>query len=168
MSDNLAADLVVGCIADIDIDSLVSQGIAGIIIDMDNTLAPWRSTEIPPLHIEWVKKVKSHGIKLCILSNAASDIRVQPAADLLGVPFITKACKPLAVGFTRAAKLLDLPMNKIAVAGDQVFTDIWGGNRLGIFTILTNPLSKREAVITLVLQRPLERLLGRRQKQSNS
>ncbi|MEI6519477.1 MAG: YqeG family HAD IIIA-type phosphatase [bacterium] len=164
MSDNLAADLVVGCIADIDIDLLIERGIAGVIVDMDNTLAPWRSTEVPPSHIDWVHNAKSRGLKVCILSNAGSDGRVRPAAEMLGISFITKACKPLAVGFKRAARMMNLPIEKIAIAGDQVFTDIWGGNRLGMFTILTTPLSKREAVITLVLQRPLERLLGRRQK----
>ncbi len=164
MSDNLAADLVVGCIADIDIDLLVQRGIAGVIVDMDNTLAPWRSTEVPAAHIAWVQAALARGLKVCILSNAGSDKRVKPAADLLGISFITKACKPLSIGFLRAAKILNLPVDKIAIAGDQVFTDIWGGNRLGIFTILTSPLSSREAVITLILQRPLERLLGRRQK----
>lgn len=164
MIDNLAADLVVGCIADIDIDLLIERGIAGVIVDMDNTLAPWRSTEVPLTHVNWVKNAISRGIKVCILSNAGSDGRVRPAAEMLGISFITKACKPLAVGFKRAAKMMNLPIEKIAIAGDQVFTDIWGGNRLGMFTILTTPLSKREAVITLVLQRPLERLIGRKQK----
>ncbi len=164
MSDNLAADMIVGCIADIDIEILIKRGITGVIVDMDNTLAPWRSTDVPKKHIEWVQSALKNGIKVCILSNAASDIRVKPAADMLGVPFITKACKPLKSGFLHAAKILDLPIEKIAIAGDQVFTDIWGGNMLGMFTILTTPLSTREAVITLILQRPLERLLGRREK----
>ena len=51
-----------------------------------------------------------------------------------------------------------------AMIGDQLFTDIYGGNRLGLLTILVNPLSPRDALPTKLLQRPLERLLGRAPK----
>ena len=46
------------------------------------------------------------------------------------------------------------------VIGDQIFTDVWGGNRLGIKTILVVPVSDRDEWITWI-KRGIERLVIR-------
>jgi predicted HAD superfamily phosphohydrolase YqeG len=48
-----------------------------------------------------------------------------------------------------------------AIVGDQMFTDILGGNRSGIYTIMVRPLERREFVYTRFVSRPPERLLLR-------
>jgi HAD superfamily phosphatase (TIGR01668 family) len=97
-----------------------------------------------------------------VVTNAASTKRVQPVAEHLGIPWIIRAAKPLPRGYRHAMGLLGTTPATTAMIGDQVFTDILGGNRLGLYTILVDPLpNAREALITRMVQRPLERVVGR-------
>jgi len=110
---------------------------------------------------EWLARVRQAGLSVCLLTNAATDGRVRPVAESLGVPWIVRALKPLPSGYLRAMRLLDTTPETTAMIGDQVFTDVYGGNRLGLYTILVDPMSTREALVTRLVQRPLERLVGR-------
>ena len=42
--------------------------------------------------------------------------------------------------------------------GDQLFTDVWGANRTGIYSILVKPMDPREE-IQIVLKRYLEKIV---------
>jgi uncharacterized protein len=164
MSMLLRPHLLVRRLTDIDPRALVQQGVRGLVLDLDNTLAPWRSVLVPSEVVAWVADVKEAGLLATIVSNAASDGRVRPVASQLGIPYVVRAAKPLAGGFMKAMKLMRTDPVGTAVLGDQLFTDVLGGNRLGLYTILVDPLSQREALITRLLQRPLERLVGRVQR----
>jgi hypothetical protein len=87
---------------------------------------------------------------------------VKAIADSLGFDMVAKALKPLPFGFKSAMKRHGATPSNTAVIGDQMFTDILGGNLLGIKTVLVLPLSESDLPHTLVLRR-LERLaLGER------
>ncbi len=148
-------------ILDIDSHALRQQGIRGVILDLDNTLTAWRSPTVTPEVTAWVRQVQALGMRPCIVSNAFSAHRVRVVAEQLGIPWITRAAKPLSRGFIRGMALIGATPDTTVMIGDQLFTDIWGGNRLGLYTVLVEPISLREAWTTKLLQRPLERVIGR-------
>jgi HAD superfamily phosphatase (TIGR01668 family) len=151
-------------VGDITCTELQAAGIQAVLLDLDNTLTPWKSLEIAPPVITWVAELQAAGVAACIVSNAATARRVRPIGDLLGIPWITRAGKPFPHAFHRAMTLLQADPAATAIIGDQVFTDILGGNLLGLHTILVDPLSAHESVFTRLLQRPLERWIGREPK----
>jgi len=144
----------------LDLEDLKGKGITAIILDLDNTLLPWGSNDIPAETLRWVDKAKKLGFKLCITSNGLTG-RVQQIAATLDVPAVCKAVKPRKKPFQKALELLETCPGETAVAGDQLFTDILGGNRLSLYTILTNPLSDRELSSTRLLRRVETYVMGR-------
>lgn len=151
---------------DICSNELCALGIRGVILDLDNTLTPWKSVHLSLEIIDWIAQLHATGVHCCIASNAASARRVQPVADQLGIAWITRACKPWPHAFRRAMAVMGTAPDTTAVFGDQIFTDIFGANRLGLYTVLVEPVSSQEALVTRVIQRPLERLVGRTAKAS--
>lgn len=152
--------LVVHSVHDIDLDRLAARGIRGIIVDVDNTLVAWGGKEPPREIVDWFDRVRTRGFSVCLLSNAG-ERRVTAFATALGVPAVPGAAKPRRRGFLAALRLLGTEPVATAVIGDQIFTDVWGGNRLGLFTILVTPVSRREFIGTRFV-RLLERVVARR------
>ena len=165
MLENIRPHRIITRLVDIDCDELAARGIRGVLLDLDNTLTPWRSIVIAPDVERWVGRLRQAGLTACIVSNAATARRVRPVAERLGLPWVTRALKPLRRGFLRGMRLMGTTPDTTAMVGDQLFTDIYGANRLSLYIILVDPLSPREALLTKLLQRPLERLLGRIAKQ---
>jgi len=149
-------------VPDIDCARLAAHGIRGVMLDLDNTLAPWRSPAIFPGVAAWIAQAKACGLRACIVTNAGSAARVRPIADSLAIPWVTRALKPLAGGYRRGMALLGTAPDSTAMIGDMLLTDIIGANRLGLFTVLVEPKSAREALPARLVQRPLERLIGRK------
>lgn len=152
--------LFVDALEDIDLARLWRLGIRGLIVDLDNTLVAWNAYDLPERIARWVAKAKEQGFAICIVSNALEE-RVAYFSRLLAIPGISKARKPRRGAFRIALETLGLQRNQVAVIGDQVFTDVLGGNRLGLYTILVRPISRREFFLTR-LGRFFERLVLRR------
>lgn len=131
----------------IDLDELREKGIKGIIVDLDNTLVPWNGNEVFPEVTEWMQGVKEKSFEVCIVSNNDFN-RGDELAKYFDVPAIWKAVKPRRRAFRKALRIMDLKAAEVAVVGDQVFTDILGGNRLGLYTILVLPINKKEFIGT--------------------
>ncbi|MCE5202690.1 MAG: YqeG family HAD IIIA-type phosphatase [Coriobacteriales bacterium] len=147
-------------VCDIDLDALRRQGIIGILLDLDNTLLPRDTNVVPDRMAEWVDVVKRHDMAVCFLSNNWHE-RVCAVARELGYPVVAKAVKPLPFAFWRALGVLGLPAERCAVVGDQLFTDVLGGNLVGCHTILVDPLSSTDLPHTLVLRRLESLIMGR-------
>ncbi|MFO7171619.1 MAG: YqeG family HAD IIIA-type phosphatase [Bacillota bacterium] len=141
----------------IDVKALRARGIRAVMVDLDNTLVAWRYPRPTPAVLEWFDRLRAEGIKVCIVSNGGSR-RVEAFARQAGVPFIGSARKPRSRGFRRALALLGTRPSETAVVGDQLFTDILGGNLLGLYTILVAPVSRREFIGTRLV-RVVERLV---------
>ncbi|MGE5598079.1 MAG: YqeG family HAD IIIA-type phosphatase [Bacteroidota bacterium] len=139
---------------------LLDQGIRGIILDLDNTLVEWGAETIDDDLRAWVERFKAAGFRLCIVSNALPQ-RVAAVAGVLGIPGVPQATKPFKTAFRRALAILGTRPEETAVVGDQLFTDILGGNRMDLYTIWTSPISETEFVSTKAVRR-LERLVVRR------
>ena len=146
----------VNSLYEIKLDKLRKLEIKGIIFDLDNTIIPWDSPHMQPEIIVWINHLQANGFKICLVSNNMGQ-RVGDIAGLLCIPYISRAYKPAKTGFRRAVKAMGLAENEVAVVGDQLFTDILGGNRLGLFTIWVTPLSSNEFIGTKIT-RKLEKI----------
>lgn len=138
-------------IYDIDLRALRQRGVRGIICDLDNTLVAWDSSETAPELRRWLADAKSAGIQVCIVSNNGRT-RVGNFAEPLGLPFVANAAKPRRKAFRKAMELLGTSPRETAVIGDQVFTDVFGGNRQGMHTILVVPISRQEFIGTRLVR----------------
>ncbi|MCD1258439.1 YqeG family HAD IIIA-type phosphatase [Paenibacillus athensensis] len=144
-------------IYDIQIDQLWSFGVRGIITDLDNTLVGARDPHATPELIEWLAQVRKLGFKVVIVSNNRRG-RVSAFAEPLGIPFIYGAKKPTNVAFHKAMRLLGTNARQTAVIGDQMLTDVLGGNRMGLYTILVQPISVRDEGFFTKVNRRIEKL----------
>jgi len=144
---------VVESVKELEPETLQERGITAIITDLDNTLVPWRHYEVMPGVVEWLAKLELAGIKICIASNTIHTARLKQLADTMNIPFVDRVRKPRTGGFLRAMKAMGSNTRNTAVFGDQIFTDIVAGNRLGLHTILLRPpLSKEEFVSTQLVR----------------
>ena len=152
----LYPDAMYDRIEDIDIDKLKKLNIKGMILDIDNTLMDKTKILQKPV-IDWVEKVKNSGIKVYILTNTNKRKKVEKVVNELKLPYIMIALKPLKRGFKKCLKLLQLEPKEICVIGDQIFTDVLGGNRMGMYTIYTKPINEKDCNIGTALKRPIEK-----------
>lgn len=162
MFRRLKPDQMVECVCNVRLEELMERGICNIIIDLDNTLAPWGEDQIIPEVYQWVKAGHEMGFKFCIVSNS-SPKRVRYFASRLGMLAAFKRWKPFSRAFKSALTQLNGNQRNTAVIGDQIFTDIFGGNRLNLYTILVEPISKKEFIGTRVM-RFLEKTIIKRRK----
>ncbi|MCK1996496.1 YqeG family HAD IIIA-type phosphatase [Psychrobacillus psychrodurans] len=126
---------------------LKDKGIKAIITDLDNTLVEWDRPDATPKLIEWFACIKAAGIQVTIVSNN-NELRVKSFADPLGIPFIFKARKPLGKAFLQALSIMSVKREEVVVIGDQLLTDVFGGNRLKLHTILVIPVAKSDGFVT--------------------
>ena len=132
-----------GGIYDIDLNELYAGGIAGIIADVDNTLAAPGSRQPDARMAEWIGAARDIGFDICLLSNSFRR-RVVRISTGFGIYAVTNAGKPAGAGFCKAMRLLGMEPSQVCVIGDQIFTDIYGAKRLGITAFYTAPITKRE------------------------
>lgn len=153
-------DDCVPAVFDIDLDRLRSKGIRALIVDLDNTLLAWDQENPSERLMRWIARVREKGFQICIVSNGMS-ARVQRIADKLGVTAITQAIKPRKRPFHQALQLFGLEAREVAVVGDQLFTDVLGGNRVNMYTILVKPVGRNEMKHTQWIRRIERRLIHR-------
>lgn len=154
---NLYPDLILKNIKEITLEILNKNNIKGLILDIDNTLVDFDKKLLDGTE-KWCEELKEQGIKMCILSNTNKLNKVKKVAEVLNLEYLYFAHKPNKKGFKRATEILKLKPQNIAVVGDQIFTDVLGGNRSKMFTILTKPIDERDIWITK-LKRPFEKLV---------
>lgn len=147
-------------ILELNLETLSQSGIKGIIFDLDNTLVEWKKDTLTPEVVDLINRLKDKGFKLCILSNALEH-RVEVVAQTLNIPYVSRAVKPRKSPFRRALEILGTQPGETAIVGDQLFTDILGGNRMKLYTIWTPPLSSTEFLSTRAV-RQIERLVIKR------
>jgi HAD superfamily phosphatase (TIGR01668 family) len=150
----------VASVVSIDPQRLLRDGIRGVILDLDNTVVAWNASAPTEAVVQWVDRLRQAGLKACIVSN---NFRGRPRAigEVLGIPVVRAAIKPTPWAFRRAMAIMGIPASQMALIGDQLFTDILGGNLLGMHTILVDPLSSQEFPTTKLVRR-LERLVRAR------
>lgn len=138
---------------------LKEKGIRGIITDLDNTLVEWDRPNATPKLIEWFEKMQRENIQITIVSNNNKD-RVQAFSDPLKIPFIFQARKPMGKAFRKAIKDMGLRKEETVVIGDQLLTDVLGGNRSGFHTILVVPVASTDGFWTRFNRKIERRILN--------
>ena len=142
------------------------RGIRGVVFDIDNTLAPNGSPQPDARAARYLESLQSRGLKLCILSNNSRE-RVERFCGESGLPFVYKSGKPKKRAFQAALDLMELPPEQTAMVGDQIFTDILGGNRAGLDTVLVLPFDRNEKLFIkfkLLMEKPFLRRYYRKKQ----
>lgn len=133
--------------------------VTGLLLDLDNTLAPWNDPVCPDDVGRWLAAVRGAGIRVMVVSNNGP-ARVGRFAATYGLHALARAGKPRARAFRRAlAQLGTAPQETLAV-GDRWLMDVVGGNRVGLRTVLVEPLSGREFWGTRAIRWVETRFLG--------
>ncbi len=126
---------------DIDINMLKNRGIKFAILDIDNTLVPYTSPKPDENALIFLNKLKENKIEYCFVSNNHGE-RINIFNEEIGASVYPNAAKPLLIGIKKAMKAFEANKNNTVIIGDQVFTDVWGGKRAGILTILVEPIKE--------------------------
>ena len=141
---------------EIDYEKLYRKGFRGILFDIDKTLVQ-HDAPADSRAGKLLQRLKSLGFKVCLVSNNKEN-RVKKFARELGIDYVFQANKPSRKGFRRAMKRIGTGIKNTVSIGDQVFTDVFGSNRAGLYSILVKPIAKKEE-IQIVFKRYLERIV---------
>lgn len=138
-------------VLDIDPSDLVARGYRAVLLDLDNTLQARGEQGISAEVATWVRALVDAGLLVALLSNSMKERAVR-ASELLGVPVVRKAMKPLARGYVRACAVLGVACADAVMVGDQSYTDVLGAHLVGMDAILVMPLSGGDPVHTHLLR----------------
>ena len=121
-------------------EALARRGIKLLLADLDNTLVPY-GVPLPDQKVmNWRDELHAYGVTLFVLSNNRHESRPRIFAEGLDVPYIGHAAKPWKKSFVKAMEQMHVTREQTAIVGDQIFTDVLGGNRAGVTTILVKPI----------------------------
>lgn len=136
----LQPDLILGSsILTLTPELLQQHELKGLVLDVDETLVPMSMTEASEELCQWVNNVRSI-VSLWLVSNNLSEARIRRIGESLNIPYILGARKPSRRKLRQAVTAMNLPTERVAMVGDRLFTDVLAGNRLGMFTILVEPM----------------------------
>ena len=144
-------------VTDISVSFLKENGIDALLLDVDNTIITYKGDNLIEGFKAFKEELEQNGIKLLILSNGKSE-RLKKTAQKAEIEYLPMALKPLPFKYLKAIKILKATKKSTAIVGDQIFTDILGGNIVGIKTILLKPI-KLETTISFKIRRYFENKL---------
>ena len=144
-------------IDDIDFGVFAEKGISYVLLDIDNTLVSYTSPLADERARNFLAKLGENDIKYAFVSNNHKD-RVVKFAEEFGAFYIYDSAKPLLFGIKKAMRHLGAKKHNTALIGDQVFTDVYGGNRAGLLTFMVEPIEAKETPFFGV-KRKLERIV---------
>jgi HAD superfamily phosphatase (TIGR01668 family) len=139
--ERFVPDEAVERLSRVDLDALRSQGLTTLLLDLDNTITPWRSLEVPEDIAAWLAEAKQH-FRVCIVSNTSKMKRFTILKEKLGIEGVGFASKPW--GLKRVLRDMGLTPGEVVVLGDQLITDVAGGKMIGARSILVKPVSRDE------------------------
>lgn len=154
MLKQLVPDFFVNSISEFKAEKLKEIGINAIILDLDNTLDSHKTKKPSAKSLNFLNSLKARGFSICVISNGKY-ARVEAYLAKLDIPFVADADKPTKKSYRKALEILHAVPENTAFVGDQIFTDIWGANRCGLTTVLTEPIERFENPL-FYLKRALE------------
>ncbi len=153
-------------VTNITLEHLAAWGVTALFLDVDNTLSTHHGQQPLEGLYEWLAVMKANSIRLLILSNSKQK-RVEPFAEKLGLEFISLSCKPLPFGFWRGLRRLGVKHKQVALVGDQLFTDVLGGNLCGVKTVRVEPILLEDKKSFIIRRRLEAKLLKKHFKEQN-
>ena len=131
--------IIVDRLTDVTPEMLQRYGVQFLMLDFDNTIVPY-TTNTPTDEMEqWLRSMLGSEIGICVVSNSKRD-RVVKFCDARGIPCITHSKKPFQRGIRKCGEQFGLDMAHAALAGDQIYTDVLGGNCAGVQSILVKAI----------------------------
>ena len=141
-------DIYQKSIYDINYNKLKKQGIKCLLFDLDNTLIPV-NVDIPTKKVKELFSRLEKDFKIIIISNSGKK-RLIPFKEGLNVDVAYSSHKPFKKKYLKIMAIYKLKYHEIAAIGDQLLTDIYGANRVGVTSILINPLGDYEKWCTKI------------------
>ena len=127
----------------------------GLVLDVDETLVSFKETDVSDELHDWLAKIRPI-LPIWLVSNNISENRIGRIAKSVNLPYLFGAGKPSRRKLRHAVQHMDLPVSQVAMVGDRLFTDVLAGNRLGMFTILVEPIVESGEVARSYSVRNLE------------
>ncbi len=118
---------------------LSHYNLQGLVLDVDETLVPMKESIASSELQDWVVTIRRFA-SIWLVSNNISGYRIKKIAESLDLPYFSGAGKPSRRKLRQAIRAMDLPVSRVAMVGDRLFTDVLAGNRMGMFTILVEPM----------------------------
>jgi uncharacterized protein len=161
---HLQPDLVLGkSVLDLTPEILTRYQIEGLVLDVDDTIVPIGSSKAQPDLEEWIREIRQI-VPLWLVTNNPSQVRIGTIADSLSLPYFLSAAKPSRRKLRQAVEAMQMEPARVAMVGDRIFTDVLAGNRMGMFTILIEPIVSQDSSFSFHFLRQVEfaiaRLLG--------
>ena len=152
----LQPDLVLGrSVLDITPEILSRYQIEGLVLDVDDTIVPIGNAVIEPELAVWIEEIRQI-VPLWLVTNNPSHVRIGAIADSLSLPYFLSAAKPSRRRLRQAVVEMKIEPARVAMVGDRIFTDVLGGNRMGMFTILIEPIVSIDSTLGFNLLRRIE------------
>ncbi|MBF2027120.1 MAG: YqeG family HAD IIIA-type phosphatase [Oscillatoriales cyanobacterium C42_A2020_001] len=135
-----------GTVLNLTPDILQQYKLKGLVLDVDETLVPFRASQVSEELLPWVEDVRQVA-SLWLVSNNISEARIRRIGKSLDLPYISGAGKPSRRKVRRAVDAMGLPVEQVGMVGDRLFTDVLAGNRLGLFTVLVEPMVSPNQIV---------------------
>ncbi len=127
------------CVTDITPDDLGKMGVKAVGLDIDNTICFDGTMDFADGITEWIKKIRSAGFPIMIITNATNP-RAARVAKALGLPYVHLAKKPFSYKLRIAAKRMGVNVSEMAMLGDQLFADVKAANKCGAVAVRIDPM----------------------------
>ena len=124
---------------------LASLGIRALLIDIDNTLAPYEQDLPDENIINWFCELREAGISSALISNNNAE-RVELFNSLLSLPAYANSGKPGKKTLIRAMKDMGVDASVTAGLGDQLLTDTLAVHKLGMISIIVPPINDKRTL----------------------
>jgi uncharacterized protein len=131
--------------------------IRGLVLDLDNTIVPWHTSDLRPSILKWLAGLVQGGVRSCLLTNNYGK-QASVVARALGTPLVLGALKPVPFGYRRSLEHLQIEARHALGVGDQLYTDVLGAKLAGMRAVLVRPIGRREFPTTRlmrILERPV-------------
>ena len=143
--------------SDVTPEFLIANNISAVLLDVDNTLAPYELSKPDDKVLFWLDSLKLNGIKFAFISNNPSNRRIKVFNENIGAPAFARSGKPFAKKkINKALNTLGAQKENTVFMGDQILTDVLAGKIYGIRTILVPPIKDKKNLF-FKLKRLLER-----------
>jgi HAD superfamily phosphatase (TIGR01668 family) len=157
----LQPDLVLGSsVLDLTPELLAQYQIQGLVLDVDDTIVPIGTSVAQPELALWIEQIRTVAA-IWLVTNNPSRVRIGAIADSLSLPYFLGAAKPSRRKLRQAVEAMELEPSRVAMVGDRVFTDVLAGNRLGMLTILIEPIVSQDSSVSFHLLRQVEFAIAR-------
>jgi uncharacterized protein len=157
----LQPDLVLGkSVLDLTPEILTRYQIQGLVLDVDDTIVPIGSSHAQPELAQWIAEIRQI-VPLWLVTNNPSQVRIGAIADSLSLPYFLGAAKPSRRKLRQAVEAMKIEPARVAMVGDRIFTDVLAGNRMGMFTILIEPIVSQDSSFSFNFLRRVEFVIAR-------